>query len=283
MKIINFFSNQLVLFSVFLISTIPFVSKCSPRQENHQNDDEQDNQEHQDPRINKIITSEPWQNYKQIWIELDEKRNFFSDSVSIYDFNNYSSYDTFYQRLDTVMIEFEQMEEQGLLNPLEVEIFDKIAQSRIKYQSGYLHMVRMMPAPLEYQKEAILNRMDARIDTLIGLRIKKIITEEMAESLLANILLDLERFVYMDTVATADQGYYFYDIYLETIPDFDRQLDLFEAKFDSLRDSGLIEDSVYQNYLVSIDEIRQKIDTLDTVLNRMEPLFRDLVNYQTGL
>ena len=279
MKIIRFFSNQLVLFSVFLISTIPFVSKCSPRQENHQNDDEQDNQEHQDPRINKIITSEPWQNYKQIWIELDEKRNFFSDSVSIYDFNNYSSYDTFYQRLGLVKIEFEQLEEQGLLNPLEVEIFDKIAQSRIKYQSGYLHMVRMMPAPLEYQKEAILNRMDARIDTLIGLRIKKIITEEMAESLLANILLDMERFVYMDAVATADQGYYFYDIYLETIPDFDRQLDLFEAKFDSLKDSGLIEDSVYQNYLVSIDEIRQKIDTLDTVLARMEPLFRDLVNY----
>lgn len=279
MKIIRFFSNQLVLFSVFLISTIPFVSKCSPRQENHQNDDEQDNQEHQDPRINKIITSEPWQNYKQIWIELDEKRNFFSDSVSIYDFNNYSSYDTFYQRLGLVKIEFEQLEEQGLLNPLEVEIFDKIAQSRIKYQSGYLHMVRMMPAPMEYQKEAILNRMDARIDTLIGLRIKKIITEEMAESLLANILLDMERFVYMDAVATADQGYYFYDIYLETIPDFDRQLDLFEAKFDSLKDSGLIEDSVYQNYLVSIDEIRQKIDTLDTVLARMEPLFRDLVNY----
>ncbi|MGC9366837.1 MAG: hypothetical protein ACP5FK_07330 [bacterium] len=278
MKIIRFFSNQLVLFSVFLISTIPFITKCSPRQENHQNDDEQDNQEHQNPRINKIITSEPWQDYKQIWIELDEKRNYFSDSVGIYDFNGYSSYDTFYQRLDTVMIEFKQLEGQGLLNPLEVEIFEKIAQSRIKYQSGYLHMVRMMPAPLEYQKEA-LNRMDARIDTLMALRIKKIITEEMAETLLSNILLDLERFVYMDAVATADQGYYFYDIYLETIPDFDKQLKLFEAKFDSLRDSGLIEDSVYQNYLINIDEIRLKIETLDTLLTRMEPLFRDLVRY----
>ncbi len=172
-------------------------------------------------RMNDLNNTQEWKSFKVFWKELDqivpkEKKDEERDYSHYFGeyFNAVTSEraDDLRRKLEELITGLNKLEQDKKISSIEVELLEMICIERINYMSfGFTSMMtRMMPPPLEVDKESSIKNLEQKIDVLIDLRKKEKIDQEQFQEAISNIQEDIETFSILDTISKHYVRYYYY-------------------------------------------------------------------------
>ncbi|MBN1150977.1 hypothetical protein JXA84_07155 [candidate division WOR-3 bacterium] len=240
----------------------------------------------EDGRAGRILTSSYWGDYREMWRQLDGVIDYShpdSDASELHyiyiDMSGQRSY------LEKAVASLESLNEEGLLNSFETDLLSAIAESRIKYISGYLYTTRMMPTSIEIRLDRLIKTIDSRTDTVHRLMDEGKITKDQFDSALDNIVLNLETYAKI-SVSSEILRKWEWEIPLNLRSadinemDIDRSLQAILGEIESLRNEGILSDSVYESYAGILEKTKADIVYIETIMPFMDTLFRDLLSHE---
>ncbi|MBN2363887.1 hypothetical protein JXL83_07125 [candidate division WOR-3 bacterium] len=279
----KFIKEMLASFFVLAVAAPVNLFKCTLKRAEDGNGKRGENR-NDHSRAASILSSQGWNEYKNMWRELDALIDYsHPDSGIAADRFIYIDMSSHEENLDKVLNAMNDMEKEGLITSFEIELLSNMIESRIKYMSGYIYMTRMVVPSIDINSDNLIKAIDAKTDTLFRLLDEEKISGSQFDSALDNIILKLEKYSKIQTAHQILNRWGWetpVDLYGVENEDFDvlKIIDMTYKRMDSLRNENLISDSVFDSYNVLYEKTKTDLLYLETILPFMDTLFRDLLS-----
>ena len=254
--------------------------------------------EYKSDRIKLLNKNQEWRRFNSFWQKLDNinppERT--EDETGAY-FGEYYNALTFEQaevlqnELTTLINRLRNMKQEELiLSDTEIDLLEKICLERINYMSyGFSSMMmRMIPPITMTDKENSIKDLELKIDTLIELQKKGIVSSDEFTQALRIIWEDIELFSILDTIASHYTLYYsgnYYDYGVnETglLRTAQYHINAFEEHYQTyLLDKKLGTENINTYYPEDIEnkykKTKEEIEKVTTILPQLNELIESLV------
>ncbi|MBN1619570.1 hypothetical protein JW890_02500 [candidate division WOR-3 bacterium] len=280
--------KTLAFLSLSVISLPVYLVKCTLKQTEGGIENSGNNSEKK-TRAQDIISSNQWADYKNLWIELDTLVDYsHPDSGISAGHFTYIDMSELEQKLEKTSLALKELEEHGLLSSFENEMLLKMAESRMKYMSGWLYFTRMMPPPVDISSDHLIRFIDAKTDSLFRLKREGLISQEEANSAAEFIVLGLEKYAKLQAVHQIQNRWGWESPMMLSVMGENGYLDIIDMdvleylqktydRMESFHRDGTVSDSLFDYF----SEIYEKTETdllyLETIMPFMDTLFRDLL------
>lgn len=257
--------------------------------------------ENKSGRIKLLNNASEWKNFKAFWQKLDyinppEK---IGDSANDY-LGEYSNAITqeqaelFKSELTELINKLRGMkQEEFILSNTEIDLLEKICAERINYMSyGFSSMMmRMIPPITMTDKENSIKDLERKIDILVELQDKGIVSSDEFTQALRLIWQDIELFSILDTIISHYTIYYPGSYYDYGVNETGLQrtalnhINAFEKHYqDYLLDKKSGAENVNTYYPEDIEskykETKEEIEKVTAVLPQLNELIKSLVTYE---
>jgi len=254
--------------------------------------------EYKSDRLKSLNNTSEWKNFKAFWQRLDyinppEK---IGDSANDY-LGEYSNAITqeqaelFKSELTELINKLRGMkQEEFILSNTEIDLLEKICAERINYMSyGFSSMMmRMIPPITMTDKENSIKDLERKIDTLVELQGKGIVSSDEFTQALRLIWQDIELFSILDTIISHYTIYYPGSYYDYGVNETGLQrtalnhINAFEKHYqDYLLDKKSGAENVNRSYPEDIEskykETKEEIEKVKIVLPQLNELIQNLV------
>lgn len=283
----GFIKKTAALLSLSAVSLPVYLLKCTLKQAENGIENPGNNSEKKG-RAGDIISSSQWADYKNLWIELDTLVDYShpDSGISVGHFT-YIDMSEFDQKLENVSLSLKELEERGLLSSFESEMLLNMAESRMKYMSGWLYFTRMIPPPVDISSDNLIRYLDAKTDSLFRLKREGLISPETANSAAEFIVLGLEKYAKLQAVHQIQNRWGWDSPMLRIIGENDYldiiDMDVLEYlqktydRMDSFHRDGAVSDSLFDYFTETYEKTKTDLLYLETIMPFMDTLFRDLL------
>ncbi|MDD5341799.1 MAG: hypothetical protein PHI73_00460 [Patescibacteria group bacterium] len=255
--------------------------------------------EYKSGRIKLLNNTSEWKNFKTFWQKLDDivPKNKTDDTALTTYYGEYADAITqeqaeiFKGELTTLINSLEGMtQEELVLSDTEIDLIEKICQERISYMStGFSSMImRMIPPITLTDKENSIKDLEFKIDTLIELRNKGIVSSDDFTQAQRLIWQDIELFSILDTISSHYTVYYANNYYdngvnkTSLLRTAQYYINAFEENYQSYlidKKSGTKNINIYypEDIESKYKETKEEIEKVKIALPQLNELIQDLV------
>ncbi|MBU0597424.1 hypothetical protein KKF61_00320 [Patescibacteria group bacterium] len=254
--------------------------------------------EYKSDRIKLLNKNQEWKNFQTLWRKLDfinppvrtgsEADSYFGEYYNAITSEQAS---LLHNELTTLINRLRNMrQEELILSDTEIDLLEKICQERINYMSyGFSSMLtRMIPPITVTDRENSIKDLELKIDTLIELQNKGIVSSNDFTQALRIIWEDIELFSILDTIATHYTLYYSgspYDYYSNEsglLRTAQFHINAFEEHYQTyLLDKKLGTENINTYYPEDIEnkykKTKEEIEKVTVILPQLNELIESLV------
>lgn len=254
--------------------------------------------EYKSERIKLLNKNQEWNNFQIFWQKLDfidppvrtgsEADSYFGEYAGAI---TQEQAELYKGELTTLISGLQgMMQEELILSDTEIDLIEKICQERINNMSyGFSSMMmRMIPPITMTDKENSIKDLELKIDTLIELQNKGIVSNDEFTQALRIIWEDIELFSILDTIATNYTLYYsrnYYDYGVnETglLRTAQYHINTFEEHYQTyLLDKKLGTENINTYYPEDIEnkykKTKEEIEKVTAILPQLNELIKSLV------